>query len=1106
MLRILKGRGGQGKTTQVLCRMQQEGAIRKQLLLVPEQASFEMERRFCLENGNQAGQYGEVLSFSRLENRVLSLVGGLAEPVLDAGGRLLLMYAALKAVSSHLTVYAMPSQKPEFLGSLLATVDELKSYCVTAENLLQVGEDTEGLDGKKLKDLGLILGTYEAMTARSGLDPRERLTRLAEKLRSYPFFQGKDVYLDGFTDFTPQQGLVLEEILKQANTVTVTLTYGEEDGEVFAPAHQTTAWLTRLAKKAKSTVEEETLSISGMERPPMLEHLEKNLFAEDPVPYEAKEDGSVRYGKLKNPREELLFAAGEIRRLVQEEGFRYRDIALTARTMERYWEPMEGIFAQYEIPVFLSDMTDVLQKPIFTLILSAMDAVKGGYRYEDMFRYLKTGLCGLSAEECDRLENYVLTWDIWGGRWTARKGFTMHPNGYHQTMTDKDRETLKMLNDLRLRVIEPLENFRKKDKKTVKEQVISLYSFLEEIHLPESLEERTELLFSRGEPELAEEYRQLWEIFCEGLVQCVSILGEQEVAFSEFSRLLRLLLSQYSVGSIPASLDRVTAGDAQRLMGKRCRVLFFLGADESSIPQLTPGQGLLTDRDRLLLEDYGLQLSPRMEEKIGREFTIVYAACAQPQDRLYVTWPAGGETGGTYKPSVLIERLQTMFSETIYQIRPSKDRLYALAATLPEVREALAKEDESLALSFERLNRVDNWKRGRLSDKSVNRLYGKQVAMSASRMDQYKSCHFAYFLRYGLGAKDRRPAGFHAPEYGTFLHFVLETVLRAVKSKGGIECCNDDVITDLTRTAVETYIHRELGGMEQQTPRFRYLFRRLEKSVLSVVENVVAELRTSHFQPIFFELGFGYGKDLPPVEIQANGVTLRISGFVDRVDGWVKDEKIYLKVVDYKTGRKSFDLTEIWNGLSLQMLLYLFALEEKGAELFGMQPIPAGLLYLPAREAAVAGTRGMEEAERQRLLDKELVRRGLVLDDTEVLEAMENTEGGLRFLPLRVSAKTGKITGDALVSAQKLGRLRKHTEDILRQICQEFSTGNIDADPFWRGPTKNACQYCPFFKACQFEEGQDRKRWIPSVKNQDFWAWLARSENGGAGDGSETNT
>ena len=220
MLHILTGRAGSGKTTQVLRRMREAGERRPQLLLVPEQASFETERRFCRENGNQAGRYGEVLSFTRLENRVLSLGGGAAEPVLDAGGRLLVLYAALRSVQANLTVYAMPSQKPAFLTSLLTTLDELKSYCITGEQLTQVGEETEGLDGEKLRDLGLIFGAYEAMTARGALDPRDRLTRLAEKLRRFPFFQGQDVYLDGFTDFTPQQGLVLAELLRQAHSDT----------------------------------------------------------------------------------------------------------------------------------------------------------------------------------------------------------------------------------------------------------------------------------------------------------------------------------------------------------------------------------------------------------------------------------------------------------------------------------------------------------------------------------------------------------------------------------------------------------------------------------------------------------------------------------------------------------------------------------------------------------------------------------------------------------------------------------------------------------------------------------------------------------------------
>ena len=1105
MLRIVTGRAGCGKTTQVFQRMKTEGENRLQLLLVPEQASFETERRFCQENGNRGGLYGEVLSFTRLENRVLSLAGGGAQTVLDEGGRLLVMYAALKAVSGSLTVYAMPSRKPEFLSSLLTTMDELKSCCVTGAHLAQVGEETEGLDGEKLRDLGLIFGAYEAMTARGSLDPRDRLTRLAEKLKGYPYFMNKDVYLDGFTDFTPQQGLVLEQILKQAHSVTLTLTWGSRDGEegVFAPAQKTIAWMKRLAAKAHIPVEEETLP-NRAGRAPALTHLEENLFGAHKVPYEG-EDQRVVLACLPTPREEVRWAAGEIRDLVRSGAVRYRDIALSARTMDRYWEHVEGIFAEYDIPLFQSDMADILQKPIFTLITAAMDCVNGGYAYEDMFRYLKTGLAGLTAEECDKLENYVLTWNIWGSRWT--KTWTMHPDGYHQTFREGDEAVLEELNGLRQRVIGPLNALGKDPKKSVRDQVLALYTFLEEIGAPEALEARTARLLDQGEPELARQTGQLWEIFCQGLEQCTALLGEMEVDFPEFARLLKLLLSRYSVGSIPASLDRVTAGDAQRLTNRSCKVLFLLGADDGSIPLVTPGGGLLTDRDRELLEDYGLELAPRMEEKLSREETIVYTACTKPTDKLYVTWPASGESGGEKRPSFLVESLGTIFpqAEGDAVTRPSPDQLRAKAARLPKAREALA-EKENFAASFRRLDQAARWERGKLSPKAVKALYGEKVAMSASRMDQYKSCHFAYFLRYGLGAKDRRPAGFHAPEYGTFVHYVLEHVFQAVRDRGGIQTCTDQDIKDLTQQVVKDYIFNELGGMEHQTPRFKYLFRRLQKNVQAVVENVAAELRASDFQPIAFELGFGYGKDLPPVEVREGDVTLRISGFVDRVDGWVKDGRLYLRVVDYKTGRKSFDLTEVWNGLGLQMLLYLFTLEEKGGTHFGAETVPTGVLYLPAREAVISGSRDMEESARRSLMDKELVRRGLVLEEEEVLEAMEHKEGGIRFLPLKVSSRTGKITGDALVSAEKLGRLKKHTQHILKDICREIAAGNMDADPFWRGPNKNACQYCEFFRACQFEEKKDQRRWIPSVSNSDFWGWLAQKEEGGDGHGREADT
>ncbi len=396
----------------------------------------------------------------------------------------------------------------------------------------------------------------------------------------------------------------------------------------------------------------------------------------------------------------------------------------------------------------------------------------------------------------------------------------------------------------------------------------------------------------------------------------------------------------------------------------------------------------------------------------------------------------------------------------------------------------------------ERMERAARMERGRLARPAVDALYGRRVPMSASRMDKYKSCHFSYFMQYGLKARARQAAGFQAPEYGTFVHYVLEHVLLWCKEKGGVKEVPAGELRALAQAAVERYVSEELGGLEHETARFRYLFRRLLKSVYAVVDNVAEELRASRFQPISFELGFGAGKDLPPVELSVDGMTVSISGFVDRVDGWEHDGRLYLRVVDYKTGRKTFDLTDIWNGMGLQMLLYLFTLEREGEALYNREIIPAGVLYLPARDAVVAGSRAMSEAERRRKVDAELRRRGIVLDEPEVLAAMEEPgEAGIRFLPVKVN-KAGAITGEALVSAERLGKLARHTGRILEEIGRELAAGNIAADPFWRGPDHNACQWCEYAAACHFEEGRggDRRRFLPAVRGEEFWQAVAKEQ------------
>ncbi len=1101
MFKLLLGRAGAGKTTAVLERLCKAGG--GQVLLVPEQQSHEAERSLCAAGGPQINLRAEVLSFSRLANRIFQKAGGLGEEELDAGGRLLLMYQAVQHAASHLKVYGRPSKRPAFLTSLLATADELKSCCVPPDLLLQAGGGAPGPEGDKLWDLGLILGEYDALTARTALDPRDRLTRAADKLRSCRWAQGKDIWLDGFTDFTPQQGELLRILMTQSSCVTVALTCDhleEDEGGtgIFSPARRTANTLLRLARTEGILCEVEHLAPARTGKAKALLHLEGALFgAETPAPVPC--GGSVELFQAGSQREEVEWTAARILQLVREGGYRFRDIGVAARNYGDYRDLVESVFGRYGVPVFSSAMTDILEKPVLALVTAALETAAGGYRYDDVFRYLKTGLTDLDQEDIDLLENYVLKWDIKGSRWTQKKEWTWHPKGYGLSWSEEDRALLERMDQARRQVSGPLETLRKNPERTGRGQAVALYTFMEEIGVPRRLEERVDTLLRREQPALAAEYRQLWDIVCGGLEQCARLLGEAPMELEEFALLFRLVLSQYDVGTIPVSLDRVTAGETTRQTGHRVKVLFLLGADDASLPQVGTAPGLLSDDDRALLAGYGLEMAQSQRDLLYREMTTIYQICARPSQKLAVTWPVQGPGGEERRPSFLVGRLRLLFHDVA--LLREADGAFRLEAPLPALEQAGRDRRARRALEgvpgfgeqLHRLDRAAAWERGRLSRRAVDRLYGRRVAMSASRMDKYKSCHFSYFMRYGLKAEPRKPAGFTAPEYGTFVHYILEQVLQdgmfsREASPELEEAARKKRLHRLTKQAVDRYVTEELGGLEGQSARFQYLFRRLLRSVQAVVDNVAEELLHSKFKPISFELGFGTEGGLPPVELSCGGVTLSITGFVDRVDGWEDNGKLFLRVVDYKTGRKSFDLTEVWNGLGLQMLLYLFTLEEKGRELYQLPVEGAGVLYLPAREAVIRGSRSIRDEELQKKIDRELKRSGLVISDRRVLDAMEvQSEGGYRFLPLKVSK--GEISGEALASAEQLGRLGRHIQRVLEDICQELAGGNIAADPFWRGPEKNACRFCDYAAACHFEPGQggDCKRWLARVSAEEFW-------------------
>lgn len=1097
MLNLLYARAGRDIRGELLARMG-ASAARRRLLIVPEQYSHESERAMCAALGGGASMSCEVLSFTRLAGRLTDFAGGGAAPMLDAGGRMLLMYAALRRVADALTTYRAPSRKPAFLTGLLATVDECRSYRVEPEALVSAGEELGGRQGDKLWDLGLIYAAYRTLEARGAADPRGRLDRLARQLRDTGWGAGMAFYVYGFTDFTPQEEQVLSALMAQGElTAALVCDSGDDPSGIFQPALRCARRLTRLAKENAVPVREETLD-RPLERHPSLAFLERNLFGPSAQPPWAGECAVTRISAAA-PRQEAEWCAAEILRLLREENYRCRDIAVCARRLDRYGELIESTFARYGVPVFLSAMEDILEKPVLALATSALAAAAEDYPYEELFRYLKTGLTDITAEERDLLENYVLTWDLKGSAWTRKKPWDMHPEGYGKEFTRSDAALVERLDELRRRVIAPLEALRKGKDKTGRGRALALYRLLEDIGLPVRLARRADSLEQRGERTAAAQYRQLWDILTGGLEQCSLLLEDTELELEEFSRLFSLVLSQYDVGAIPVSLDAVTVGDAPRMAHKEVKALFLLGADSDSIPDCAPAPGLFSDQDRDVLSALEVELAPRQEDKLRREMTIAYETCCRPTRRLYVSYSAGA--GDSQRvPCFLWERLGTLFPEE--SVRDGGDPLARLSA--PDAALELAGRDQAVAevlkqvpgllARVERVQNAAHWRRGRLSRPAVDALFGTVVPMSATKLDLVNSCHFSYFLRFGLDAKPRRRAVFRASDYGTFVHHVLEHTLREAK-EAGVALDDGDGVARLAQGAADRYEREVLAGLEEEPARFQYLFQRMKGAALAVTKSVCAELAVSDFTPAAFELGFGPGKELPPVEVE-RGVRLRLTGYVDRVDQWMHNGKRYLRVVDYKTGKKSFDFADVEDGRGLQMLLYLFALSRERA-LGPEQAVPAGVLYVPARTPLVDGERGMSGEEVQKARDKLLRRQGLVLDDPDVLSAMERTDGrSCRFLP--VSA--GRGGNDYLVTPDQMDALDEYITDALRAAAGELAAGNIDADPYWRGVDQNPCRWCDYQAACHFEEGcGDARRYRKGVRAAEFWAWMRRREEDGHG-------
>lgn len=1041
------------------------------ILIVPELISHDTERRLCGAAGDTCSRFAEVLSFTRLAKRVSEYNCHAMQPCLDQGGRLVAMANATKQIHSKLKAYASVETKPEFFSGLVDAIDEFKRCCITPTDLMDASSRTEGSLAQKLEELSLLFESYDSVCSRGKCDPRDQMGWLLEELEDSDYSAEHVFYIDGFPDFTRQHLNIIRNLIQKSAAVTVSFTCDEiaSDAIAFAKAGETAAMLKQIADECG--IETNIIYIANNEQP--VSSVSELLLNGN--------IGDRRCTGLTTIRANSVYQECEIalETVLQYvvNGARYRDINVVCGDISAYADVLDMLFEKSGIPLYISGTDNVLGEPAINTLFAAMEAVVEGFELQNVLQYIKSMLSPLDSQTCDKVENYAILWNINGKEW--ERDWEKHPDGLGVKWSDHSRKAIEVLNAARRKVIEPLIQLRNDLDKSdnLGDMVKGLYKFLTAIRYAERLSEYADKFANSGHGREAQVADQLWDILISALEQLYDTLGQTIWDKDSFLRLLKLLVSQYDVGTIPPVLDAVSVGSANVMRCQQCHYLIVLGVGEGVMPGYASSAGILTDQDRAALRQLGVPLTGGSVDGLLAEFADIYGVFSSADTAVTVCCSSG-------EPSFIYKRMTELSGGEI----AATNLLGAAIANDMEAAAYLLRHDSSdiadelgILDTYQQLDSCCNHQLGDISGENIEKLYGSELNLSASRIDKQALCRLAYFLQYGLYAQERKTAEVDPAEFGTYVHAVLEETVRTVMLRGGIRNISAEDMIAIAKEHAQEYSNERFSALEND--RCVYLFQRNWDELERIVYELWDEMQNCTFDPVGLEVAFGEGCEITAIDVSGKSMSAKLKGFVDRVDAWENDGKTYFRVVDYKTGKKDFDYCDILNGYGMQMLLYLFALQDNGAEVVGENPVPAGVQYFPARVPLlnVDGSLTTEEADASRM--KEWKRKGLILGDETVLAAMENTEKPIRMPYSR--KKDGSISGN-LADYRQFAMLRDFVFKRVGNMVDEIASGNVSPNPYSRGSSHSACTYCPYGAVCH--DGKiDGRRNYKTVSESDFW-------------------
>lgn len=1113
-LRFYFGPSGSGKSHRIYEEIMQRAAQepgRNFLIIVPDQFTMQTQKDLVMRSDRGGILNIDVLSFGRLSHRILEEVGTKEMPVLDDTGKSLVLQKIAADLKEQLPAMGSLLHKQGYIHEVKSAISEFMQYGISTQDMdkLIASAEKRGALAMKLRDLKTLYRGFQDYIRDHFITTEETLDVLRRSLVKSKILPDSVVVFDGFTGFTPIQNRLIQELMRVCEETIVTVTIGEEedpyqmDGEqkLFHLSKKTVADLVKLAAEAEVTRGEDVFVKGGPNRfteAPALCYLEQNLFRYQYEPYMEKQR-EIRMFEALSPREEVHQTALYIRKLIREEGLTYRDIAVVIGDLEGYASYVETEFGQLEIPCFIDRTRGIILNPMIEYIKSALQLYIKDFSYDTVFHFLRSGMVDISREEIDELENYVIRTGARGYR-TYSRLFTRRTEemqqGSGQDDTEREEETLERLNRIRQQFADTVEILHMAPRAKAGEYVDHLYDFLEQNQVQQKLLNYQQQFEQEGDLAKAREYAQIYRLVMDLLDQIYELLGEEEISLQEFADILEAGFGEITVGTIPQNVDRIVVGDMERTRLKQVKVLFFLGVNDGNIPKNASKGGIISDMDREFLIESGTEMAPSPRQQMYIQRLYLYLNMTKPSERLYLSYAKVNSDGKGIRPSYLIDTVRKLFPQLAVEYPQNRSRLEQiegrqegaryLAEELREYADGTLREEErqDFYLMY-RAYEADPEGRDRLTAAAFRRykesglsrivaraLYGRQLENSVSRLETYAACACRHFLQYGLSLQEREEFGFEVSDMGNVYHAVLENFAGKLAESGRTWWDFDEnFATQAIKEAVEGYAATYGETVLYSSARNEYAITRMSRILTRTVLTLQQHLKQGSFQPDDYELSFRFAEDLDSIHVDlSEEEKMHLQGRIDRIDVSEDAEHVYVKVIDYKSGNKKFDLAALYYGLQLQLVVYMnAAMELESRKHPDKEIVPAALLYYhiddPTIETPVELT---QEQINEEILTK-LRMNGVVNSDPAVVERLDRfLQDKSKVIPVEKKKDGSFSARSGILSREELQVVSAYVDTKIRQIGREILDGKIAANPYEKG-NEEACTYCAYKKVCGFD-------------------------------------